>query len=89
MNDFLCHWGQARLVLLWAMLPLPFLYRALRETKAGPGEAEGSGSQHHHRVALKTTAGFGQEELEGRTRARLEADLACSHLSSLQVKVKG
>lgn len=72
-NDFLCHGGQARLVLLWAMLPLPFLYRALPEAKAGQGEAEGSGSQHHHRVALKTMAGFGQEALEGRTRASLEA----------------
>ena len=41
------------------------------EAKGSPGEAEGGGAQHHHRVALETAAGLGQEEPVGRSGAGL------------------
>ena len=39
--------------------------------KGSPGEAEGGGAQHRHRVALETAAGLGQEEPVGRSGAGL------------------
>lgn len=47
------------------VLSLPSPYRALGpslpEAEGAGGEAEGGGSQHHHRVAPETTADPGQE----------------------------
>lgn len=61
--------------------------------KGSPGEAEGGGAQHHHRVALETAAGLGQEEPVGRSGAGLgqawAADPGCSQPSSLLAKGEG
>lgn len=40
--------------------------------QGSPGEAEGGGSQRHHRVAPETAAGLGQQAPVDRSRAGLE-----------------